>query len=226
MAQAHERRESIRVKKRYDLGIWVEGARSHRDRLVELAPGALQLGIARELSYPALVIRPDDRIAVTGPNGAGKSTLIELLMTSMNLPAERVVYVPQEVSVEKSKQVLQQARRLPSSELGKMMTVVSCLGSRPNRLLDSEQPSPGEVRKLLLASGIARVPHLIVMDEPTNHMDLPSIECLEQALSTCPCGLLLVSHDERFLGQLTTTAWELSWSGEAGGDSSLAITQG
>jgi ATPase subunit of ABC transporter with duplicated ATPase domains len=128
--------------------------------------------------------------------------------------------------LEKSKEVLQQARQLPSDELGKMMSVVSCLGSRPNRLLDSTQPSPGEVRKLLLASGIARVPHLIVMDEPTNHMDLPSIECLEQALSTCPCGILLVSHDERFLGQLSRTSWELSWVGEVGGDSSLAITEG
>ena len=68
-----------------------------------------------------------------------------------------------------------------------------------------------KVRKLLLAVGIARAPHLIVMDEPTNHMDLPSIECLEEALSGCPCGLLLVSHDRRFLAHLTTTEWALSW---------------
>ena len=93
--------------------------------------------------------------------------------------------------------------------LGRMMTVVSRLGSRPHRLLESAEASPGEIRKILLAIGIARMPHLIVMDEPTNHLDLPSIECLEEALAECPCGLWLVSHDERFLERLTRTRWRI-----------------
>jgi hypothetical protein len=54
------------------------------------------------------------------------------------------------------------------------MQIVSRLGSRPHRLLESTEPSPGEVRKILLAMGITHEPNLIVMDEPTNHMDLPS----------------------------------------------------
>ena len=90
------------------------------------------------------------------------------------------------------------------------MTVISRLGSRPYRLLESAEPSPGETRKLLLAMGIAKEPHLIVMDEPTNHMDLPSIQCLEDALSDCPCGLLLVSHDLRFLRALTARRWDIT----------------
>jgi len=76
--------------------------------------------------------------------------------------------------------------------------------------LESVEPSPGEIRKILLATGIANVPHLVVMDEPTNHLDLPSIECLEQALADCPCGLLLVSHDQRFLDALTRIRWQIS----------------
>jgi ATPase subunit of ABC transporter with duplicated ATPase domains len=51
------------------------------------------------------------------------------------------------------------------------------------------------------------------MDEPTNHLDLPSIECLEAALDECPCGLLLASHDGRFLGRLTRTRWHISAAG-------------
>ena len=76
--------------------------------------------------------------------------------------------------------------------------------------MESAAPSPGEIRKILLAIGIANVPHLIVMDEPTNHLDLPSIECLEQALAGCPCGLFLVSHDRRFLDALAHKRWHIS----------------
>ena len=76
--------------------------------------------------------------------------------------------------------------------------------------MESAAPSPDEIRKILLATGIANVPHLIIMDEPTNHLDLPSIECLEQALSECPCGLLLVSHDRRFLEILAHKQWHIS----------------
>jgi ATPase subunit of ABC transporter with duplicated ATPase domains len=47
------------------------------------------------------------------------------------------------------------------------------------------------------------------MDEPTNHMDLPSMQCLEDALRDCPCGLLLVSHDMQFLNGLTNKRWEI-----------------
>ena len=89
------------------------------------------------------------------------------------------------------------------------MTIVSRLGSRPERLLESTEPSPGEFRKLLLALGMTYEPHIIIMDEPTNHMDLPSIECLEQALSDCPCCLVLISHDRYFLEKLTDIRWNI-----------------
>jgi ATPase subunit of ABC transporter with duplicated ATPase domains len=103
---------------------------------------------------------------------------------------------------------------LPKESLGRVMTSVSRLGSRPGRLLESEQPSPGEVRKLLLALGVDHGPHLILMDEPTNHMDLPSIGCLEEALEECPCALLLVSHDLRFLDGLVEWRWHLVAEGD------------
>ena len=48
------------------------------------------------------------------------------------------------------------------------------------------------------------------MDEPTDDLDLPSIECLEKALGDCPCGLLLVSHDGRFLESLTSIRWHIA----------------
>ena len=90
------------------------------------------------------------------------------------------------------------------------MSLIKRLGSEPGRLLETELPSPGELRKLCLAVGISKAPELIIMDEPTNHLDLPSVECLENALKDCQCSLLLVSHDYYFLEKLTNIRWDIS----------------
>ena len=95
------------------------------------------------------------------------------------------------------------------------MSIVSRLGSRPAQLLESDEPSPGELRKLLLALGIVKKPYLLILDEPTNHLDLLSIESLQQALSGCPCGLLIVSHDQRLVNQLTDIEWAIQTQGDA-----------
>lgn len=212
LKKAQTKKEQIKVKKTYDTGIWLEGSRSKRDTLFSISEGSIGLGNGRLLRFPSLVMTPDERVALTGANGTGKSTLVTHVVGSLNLPRERVTYLPQEIDLSASKDIIDDCRRLPREVLGHVMTVVSRLGSRPHRLLESDEPSPGEVRKLLLAAGIARAAHLIIMDEPTNHLDLPSIECLEEALSGCPCGLLLVSHDKRFLKQLTTKTWHISRS--------------
>ena len=70
--------------------------------------------------------------------------------------------------------------------------------------------SGGQKTRLMLARVLLEEPHLLLLDEPTNHLDLPSIECLEEALVDCPCGLLLVSHDRRFLQRLTQTHWRIN----------------
>ena len=150
-----------------------------------------------------------------------KSTLVRHLLARLNVPEEKVVVMPQEVTAASAQQILDEARSIPREQLGHVMNVVSRLGSRPHRLLESRNPSPGEIRKLLLALGMARAPHLIVMDEPTNHLDLPSIEALEKALAQCPCGLLLVSHDQRFLDSLAASRWHLEVDAE--GNSAVAV---
>ena len=214
VAQAQERLEATKVKKTYELGIWMAGARSHRRALFSLPAGTLPLGEARYLRYPDLSMGPDQRLALTGPNGGGKSTLVRRIVQSLSLPAAQVVYLPQELPLNAAREVLDRVRALPRDQLGKLMSVVSCLGSRPQRLLETAAPSPGEARKLLLALGIVQTPHLIIMDEPTNHLDLPSIQCLEEALAQCPCGVLLVSHDLPFLGRLARTCWQLEEQAE------------
>ena len=210
-AKAQAGRAAFRVRKEYATGFWLDDADvSHRNCLLRLPAGELAVGGGRTLFHPALEIGPTDRIALTGPNGTGKSTLLRALAPRFNVPEEHLVFVPQEISAAESARILADAKRLGDDTLGDVMRRFSRLGSRPGRLLESAQPSPGEVRKLLLALGIARGPHLIVMDEPTNHLDLPGILCLEEALAAAPCAMVLVSHDERFLARLAQKRWSLA----------------
>jgi len=210
LGQSRKRLENITMKKEYTLGIWLPGSVSKRNFLLGLATGSLSLGGQKRLYYPELDISPIDRIAITGPNGSGKSTLIRRIVNSLNVSKKHITYVPQEIDLSHSQDILAEALALPDDKLGHLMTIVSRLGSRPDRLLGSTEPSPGETRKLLLAIGMTYAPHIIIMDEPTNHMDLASIECLERALLDCPCSLVLVSHDKRFLRKLTQRKWNIT----------------
>ncbi|HPI71771.1 MAG TPA: ATP-binding cassette domain-containing protein [bacterium] len=200
----------IKPEKSFELGIWLPSSRSQRDFLLSLPAADLDLGGNKKLCCPDLLIRPTDRIAITGPNGSGKSTLVRHLLGRLHADEDRITYLPQEIDGQTSRTILQKAQSLSGPQLGRVMNIVSRLGSRPQRLLASAEPSPGEIRKLILALGMAREPHIIIMDEPTNHLDLPSIQCLEQALADCPCAMMLVSHDLYFLRQLTFSAWHLT----------------
>ena len=209
-AKSEAARHAFNPRKEYEMGFWLNGGeRSERNAVLSLESGELVLGDGRKLVHPELRVGPADRIAITGENGIGKSTLIRHLLPLVNVPSEKLLSVPQEITEAESARIHAEVKALGKADLGLVMTSVSRLGSRPGRLLQSECPSPGEIRKILLAMGVNRGIHLLVMDEPTNHLDLPSIECLEEALSECPCAMMLVSHDERFLGGLTTIRWHL-----------------
>lgn len=196
------------------LGFTWTGSRSARNRLVRIEAGSLPLGEGRELSHPELELGGSDRVALSGPNGAGKSSLIRHLLDRIDLPSDQVVLLPQEVEAQRAREIVAEARRLSRQELGEVLSTVQRLGSDPERLLETDLPSSGELRKLLFALGSRRQPGLIVLDEPTNHLDLASVECLEEALSDYPGALLLVSHDRRFLEALTTTEWRIDEQGE------------
>lgn len=214
----------INVTGRQSLGIGIRGPMSKRNTLFAIPGGRLPLGEGRCLHFPDLLMQPQDRIAVIGPNGAGKSTLLRHIQEAISLPPDHVVWIAQEVTAEESAATLRKTKALAGNELGDVMRWVGRLGSDPRQLLESLIPSPGEIRKLMLAIRLADSPVLIVMDEPTNHMDLPSIECLESALKDYHGGLLLVSHDKRFLSKLTNTLWEIRSEGSSAHEVVLHIT--
>jgi ATPase subunit of ABC transporter with duplicated ATPase domains len=209
LQRANQKLGELFAKKKKRLGLPMHGVEAKCNFLFRIPAGVIDLCEARRLEYPELSMAPQERIALTGPNGSGKSTLIRRIVADLTLPSERVVYLAQEVDLSETGRIMEEAHSLSRARLGEVMTVVDLLGSDPDRLITTEEPSPGEIRKLKLALGVAKAPYLIIMDEPTNHLDLPSIECMESALDACPCGLLLVSHDQRFLGRLTEKRWNL-----------------
>ena len=137
-----------------------------------------------------------DRWAIVGDNGAGKSTLVNALVASM--PAEHVAIIPQEIGAAAARNAVDDLRQLPPEVRGRICTLLAALGTDPEAMLRTPDPSPGEARKLLIAQALGRHLWAVVLDEPTNHLDLPSIERLQSALAAFPGALLVVTHDETF----------------------------
>ena len=172
--------------------------------------------IVRELS---LEIRRGDRIGLIGPNGAGKTTLIRIILGALAPDAGTVrlganvvpAYFDQmREQLDPEKTVAETVS--PGSDWveagGARKHVLSYLAeflfpprraSSPVRML-----SGGERNRLLLARLFARPANVLVLDEPTNDLDLESLELLETAMQDYAGTLLLVSHDRAFLDNVVT----------------------
>ncbi|MBI2395747.1 MAG: ABC-F family ATP-binding cassette domain-containing protein [Deltaproteobacteria bacterium] len=162
----------------------------------------LRVGDRTLLRDVRLTLRRDDRLRVVGPNGAGKSTLLLALVAAMRVP--RVGVLPQELSPKAIVEAGRAVRALPREARGRVLSLVAALGVDPRRVLSSERPSPGEARKLLLASMLGTHASVLVLDEATHHLDLPAIERLERALELYPGAIVLVTHDDTFAARCTT----------------------
>lgn len=150
----------------------------------------------------------EDRLRIVGDNGAGKTTLLRALL-AVRGDDDRILYLPQELLPADVARMLAELREASDEARGRILSVFSALGSDPERILSRRSEgatalSPGEARKLALASGLGRHVWAMVLDEPTNHLDLPTIERLEAALSAYPGCVVLVSHDDAFARAVTT----------------------
>jgi ATP-binding cassette subfamily F protein uup len=167
-----------------------------------------------------LFLGPGSRIGLLGPNGCGKSTLIRVLL-GVEAPSEGTVLRADGLKVA----YFQQTRDALDPERTLADTVcpdgdyVSYRGARVHVrgylerfLFTSEQMntpvgklSGGEQSRLLLAALMLQEAQILVLDEPTNDLDLPTLAVLEEALTGFDGAVLLVTHDRYFLDQVATT---------------------
>jgi len=172
-----------------------------------------------------------DRIALIGPNGSGKSTLLKLLLGQL---------APQSGSVEQGTKLqiayFDQYRSTLREDWNALDNVsegqefIDINGSRKHVLgyLQDFLFSPerarapitrlsgGERNRLLLAKLFAQPSNLLVMDEPTNDLDVETLELLEELLDGYPGTLLLVSHDRDFIDAVATSCLVMEGGGRIG----------
>lgn len=224
-----------KVEKRYDAHVWLDVEASKRKVLFRMEPGRISVGESL-LSFPALFIGNTDHIGLVGDNGSGKTTLVKKIIASISADTSsidarlidmslmgatfantdradtRVLYIPQEPDVLQKEKTLKKMRELTSAQRGQVLSIVAQLNSDPDCILEGDTVSPGEMRKLMLSLGILESPELLVMDEPTNYLDLGSTEALERLLSVYPGALLLVSHDASLVSLATSITWRIQKS--------------
>ncbi|CAH2893378.1 MAG: Bis-ABC ATPase Uup [uncultured Paraburkholderia sp.] len=169
--------------------------------------------------FTATVMR-GDKIGFVGPNGAGKTTLLKIILGELQ-PDEGTVRVGTNLQVAYFDQMRAQLdldKSLadtisPGSEWvevnGQKKHVMSYLGDflfAPERARSPVKSlSGGERNRLLLARLFARPANVLVLDEPTNDLDIPTLELLEELLTDYDGTVLLVSHDRAFLDNVATS---------------------
>ena len=160
-----------------------------------------------------------DRLGLIGRNGAGKSTLIKLLLGKIQ-PDAGTVKLGTNIKLAYFDQLREQldltktvaATISPGSDWveigGERKHIIAYLGDflfPPRRAnVPVSSLSGGERNRLLLARLFALPANLLVLDEPTNDLDIDSLELLEQTLAVYPGTIILVSHDRRFLDNVVT----------------------
>jgi ATP-binding cassette subfamily F protein uup len=181
-------------------------------------------------SFSTRILR-GDRVAVVGPNGAGKTTLVKILLGEIAPDAGEV-----KLGTNLEIAAIDQARSVLSPDMtlkdvltpeggdqvmvrGQPKHVVSYAKDFLFRETQLRQPvrslSGGERNRLLLARALAKPSNVLVLDEPTNDLDMETLDVLEDLLADYEGTLILVSHDRDFIDRLSTSTIGLDGAGKA-----------
>ena len=177
---------------------------------------ALTFGGTPLLTDAALSVGEGERIALVGRNGSGKSTLLKIAAGLVEPtdgeifrhPGATIRYLPQSPDMEgfDTVEAYVEAGLGPADDhyrVGYLLDHLDLRGDASPRDL-----SGGEARRAALARVLAPSPDVLLLDEPTNHLDLTTIEWLENELAQIRSAIVLISHDRRFLENVSrATVW-------------------
>src|SRR6266436_9331000 len=170
-------------------------------------------GVTPLLAGAALAVAAGDRICLVGRNGSGKSTLLRIAAGLVQAdtgerfaqPGATIQYLSQEPDLAGFTTTLAYVEAgfdaAAADGRHRALYLLKELGLSGNE--DPASLSGGEARRAALARALAPSPDILLLDEPTNHLDLPGIEWLERDLDARPAALVIISHDRRFLTNLT-----------------------
>ena len=201
----------------------LNAASAERTGRVVISTKGLRVGFAdggsevQLLSVPDLVLERQSRTAIVGKNGAGKSTLVQTLLG--HSPAlsgvvarghnVRVGYQRQgQYDLPEGASVLDALLQVRNMDLADARSYLAAfLFTGDDVFAPVGSLSGGERTRLALARLLATRPNLLVLDEPTTHLDIPSREALERVLLSFDGAILFVSHDRKLISMLARQMW-------------------
>ena len=242
-AMREERRQRRDVTGRADFGL--ETADSSGKRVIEVEQVRKSFGDTLVIDDFSTLVKRGDRIGIVGANGAGKSTLLKLMLGEL-APDSGTVKLGTKLEIAYFDQL--RAHLEPEKNLidnvcggqefieidGRKRHAISYLGEfmfTPDRVrMPVKALSGGEQNRAILAKLFSKPANLLVLDEPTNDLDIETLELLEEILLEFTGTVLLVSHDREFMDRVVTSILVLEGEGRVseyvGGYSSWAAKGG
>jgi len=218
--EAMRNERSRRRERQGNAGFAVEDASQSGKIVVELKHVSKAFGDRTVINDFSTIVQRGDRIGIVGANGAGKSTLVKILLGELE-PDSGVVKRGTKLEIAYSDQL--RGKLEPEKNLidnvcggqefieinGKRRHAISYLGDflfSPERVRTPVKAlSGGEQNRAVLARLFSKPANLLVLDEPTNDLDIETLELLEEILLSFDGTVLLVSHDREFMDNVVTS---------------------
>ncbi|MEP7320897.1 MAG: ABC-F family ATP-binding cassette domain-containing protein [Saprospiraceae bacterium] len=164
------------------------------------------------------IFKKGERIGIVGPNGAGKSTLLNILMGKLTPDHGKIIrgstvkfayYEQTGLKLDEDKRVIEVIRDIADnykqpdgSVIGVAQLLERFMFDRKKQQVYVSQISGGEKRRLYLLTILMQQPNFLILDEPTNDLDIFTLQVIEEYLAEYPGCLIIVSHDRFFLDKV------------------------
>jgi len=221
--------EKIKSDARRKLELSLTSTQRKTKKLIELISMSFSYGKKPLFNDFSASVWKEDKIGILGPNGVGKSTLLQILTGELS-PVSGQVKIAEGLKVSHFTQKREELQPEMTAYhfLGGGLEMLTLANGQTQHILsyfekflfnktDIHRPlkffSGGEKNRLQLAKHLLQQADLWIFDEPTNDLDLETLEILEKTLKDTSSAMLLISHDRAFLAQVTNKIWVINSSG-------------